>query len=353
MEQILDLLSPGRAQQPAHNNWHSLRDYILTFRATDQFDAARYIPKTSPDKEVLQLIPALITIWVAHSKRIYRLSPEMQKQFSRIGFGNIRLSDILMPLNSFAVQLGTTLVDEAGYQCNLVLTTNLLRPSDSGEVRPTINVLGLPQSTIRYSGLNPRDRDVLLSKIRKHGIHKGPDAQRLANQYAAMSKHISHVGNVSLPYEDDQLIEDYFKQLRGKGLNDTDLVQARIIFNLCLYLQSLPPSAEQEEGVTWNTETVSMAPGSSPVITARTEVCDIIGHHILTSMIVEEKAKKSEQSHPTGYEVAPHWRRAHLRRPPGKGHIPDAERTVKVRHTLVRADRIPEVGVIKGSETEV
>ena len=35
------------------------------------------------------------------------------------------------------------------------------------------------------------------------------------------------------------------------------------------------------------------------------------------------------------FNITPHWRRRHMRRHPGMGHIPDAPKDVKVPATLV------------------
>lgn len=51
------------------------------------------------------------------------------------------------------------------------------------------------------------------------------------------------------------------------------------------------------------------------------------------------------------HELCAHFRRGHWRRPPGQGDDPTASKTVWVRPTLVRRDRLPEGALPGGSES--
>lgn len=358
MEQGMAVIEQ-RSVSPSVQNWADFRDYLLRYRAGDLFDEARFMPEHGTVKYAdgfMAAVPPLVATWISSSKRVFRLSKEMQARFAGIKFGNIRLSDVVLPFPGFGIQLDTPIVDDkAEYGFLLATRANMTNPT-TGKDYPVLEVSCIPRGATKYEGF---DRDKCQSVVRGLGSERSsPTYQRnlkamleMARQYSGATGVLPRVRSFTMDLSEDMLIEEFIERLRKAGLDDADLVQGRICLNLCLYLQSLPPGAEKEEGVEWKKEYQKKVKTTASVITKATNVCDITGHHILNSMIVDNRS--DAQRARGGWEMEPRWRRAHKRRPPGSGHDPTAEKTVKVRHYLIREDLVPEVGVLHGSLAEV
>ncbi len=354
-------ISHGQTSDPVLANAPLFRDYLLNFRPGNRFAEERFIATdTDTVVGVMAAAPALIASWIAGSKRIFRISAEMQTRFANIKFGNLRLSDIRLPLPVFGVQLETPIKEDViGYGFMFLWMLN--KPDDMTRLtdRHHLSVIALPETTINYGGLDPDEcqrvlRDMQSPKWSRRGFKR---AAEMVKKQKKMAQQSPRVGFISLPLDElyaDMSIEEYFAHMleTDKTVLDTDIQQIRIAFNLCLYLQSLPPGAEQEEGVEWKTEYLPKKDLKTilPVIVKRTEVCDIVGHHIIDGMVVD---KRSADAKAHGWEMEPMWRRAHSRRPPGKGNDPAAEKSVEVRHYLIREDRAVQGRPIRGALAEV
>lgn len=360
MNQVQLLKAGGQPSGPT-KHWSSFRDYLLHYRHDQPFDREKFV-SNDPDGQLVH-IPAVVAAWVSHSKRIFRLSKDMQSRFSVIKLGNMRVSDVLMPFPAFGIQFDTPI--QSGYDrfaLNFMLVSNyheLLVELPIEQKGRAIGLTSFPQSQAEYQAFDHREKMEALSLIGKPGKERQLQKilKRQFAQFKQVTEKIGGLGTDGLiigTNKQDMLVEDYLSDIAEEVSNvagsETMVVQIRIIFNLCLYLQSLPPEAKSQEGAKWEREVSDKLISPRPVITAETEVCDIIGRHILDSMIVD---KRPVEHRAGGWEVIPHWRRAHKRRPPGQGHDPNAEKTVKIPHVLVREDRVPEVGVVKGSIGDV
>ncbi len=362
-------VAANRQTEPAFENAPSFRDYLLQYRPGDVFDEKRFIPSHDPNIKlatgVMAAAPALIASWVSGSKRIFRLSAEMQARFETIGFGNLRLSDVLLPFPTFGIQLATPLQDSReknGEYRFMFVWSSHLAVNIPLQHQQSVNFVLLPDVMRGYGGLDPLKRnqaqkaflDPSLPYPKRMRIGKTLDELLVAHK--KMYENSGPIGSMFAPsdaLETDTLIEDFFAEYKEKiRLHDVYMRQARIALNLCLYLQSLPSSAETEKGTEWKAEYLPKRDLKAPfpVITKRTEVCDIVGHHIIDAMVIN---KRSSAARAGGWEMEPRWRRAHTRRPPGKGSDPTAEKSVKVRHYLIREDLVAQGRLVQGSLAEV
>lgn len=355
-------LNQGEAARGSVRHWSEFREYLLRYRQGQPFDKKRFLP-SEEDTSTPRDVAPMIASWVSCSKRIYRVSKEMQAIFSRIKMGNMRVSDLVPPFPAFGVQLEDPVESRYGKKLDFILVSNypeLVFDLPEEKKGAVVSISSFPSAIMQYQ---PLDHNEKMTVIRSWGEQdRKPWVAKMQKRlHMALSNQV-HVLNrfpVSGSFfglNRDTLIEDYLAELSKNLLNEADVLQVRIVFNLILYLQSLPSGAEKVEGAKWKTESahenipVNRAERLARIITSGNQVCDVIGRHIINSMIRDER---SETERSSGYEVDPHWRRAHKRRLPGLGQDPTAEKTVKVRHTLVREDRVPEVGVVKGSVSEV
>ena len=353
--QVNEECQGGFPRGPARH-WSEFRDYLLRYRQGERFDKERFIPDAESSDLRNVNTPALLASWIAYSKRVFRLSVDMQAKLQAIKLGNVRVEDLILPFPAFGIQLETPFTGNDGKMYSFILVNNfheLLLPEATVGTKMT-SITAFADLLLGYEALNHRDKKDVLEDISKGKMDRAKRmTSKLSNKLVESIEKVGNLGNDSLviPLNKDLLAEDFLNDLAKAGTDPRFLLEIRIFFNLCLYLQSLPAEAEKEEGVKWQTEVSDSLIGVRPVITSETEVCDIVGRHIIDSMVVDRRQKTSVH---VGWEIsAPHWRRAHKRRPPGLGHDPTAEKTVKVRHTLVREDLMPEVGVVKGSVSDL
>jgi hypothetical protein len=336
-------------------HWESFREYARTFCVGQKFDMARYydVPE-DVDLGSFKIIPLMLVSWLSNSKRVFRVSGDMQSRLESIRLGNMRLSDLVFPFPSFCVELGMELLGSNGSNYDFILvhdTNKLLFPDLPENKIRSFTTFSSKNTT--YCGMSREKMAELRSHLQR-GYTSGKDLRRdveYLKQVALQGGRTVSAGETLLiNIQKDDLIEDYLEGLVNAGLTKADLARVRLVFNLCIYLQSLPPLFQNEEGVKWKEELLP-AQTSDRVFIRSANICEITGKHIIDSMIVDERGEKVQGA--GGWELPPHWRRAHRRRPPGKGNDPTAEKTVKVKHALVRADKIQEFGGTTGSISEV
>lgn len=343
-------LTQSKPLVKAEAYWPEFRKALLRARSATEFDPSRYAP-TRASREELHLIPFYLWHWVSESKRVFRLSHEMQRRFSRISFGNVLLSEVQLPFNSFGVELAESVTHLFDNRFVLVTLFNL-RYEGSDRSNRLFDIMSTTPDLAGYQGITPTRRRYILD------LYKSPLRREQGVREAAASlKHVRaqielvpFFGRLRIPDDQDIPIEEYLRSERARGVDEVHIMNARIVLNLCLYLESLPTAISTAGGHVWERSHTKPKDKREVVITDEAKVCSIGGTHVLDSMIVD---KRSSHSRAGGYEVDPHWRRAHKRRPMGMGNDPTAPKSVKIPRTLVRSDRVPEVGVIKGSTAKV
>ncbi len=165
-------ISHAQPSDPVLANAPLFRDYLLNFRPGDRFAEERFIATdTDTVVGVMAAAPALIASWVVGSKRIFRISVEMQKRFANIKFGNLRLSDIQLPFPVFGVQLEAPVKDEpvkddvAEYGFMFVWMLN--KPDDMTRLtdKHHLSVIALPENDKKLWRPRPRR---MPSRVARH-----------------------------------------------------------------------------------------------------------------------------------------------------------------------------------------
>ncbi len=342
-------------------HWSEFRSYVLRYRLGDRFDNGRFTFFTT--NQVMWGMPygisSMLTSWITHGKRVYRLSPSMQAMFSKVSFGTMRISDLVFPLKAFGIQCNTVPdTDGNGSDVGMILVSDyptlLVERVTEEERESTVAFSFFPVSLLSYQALASGEKKLLLSKITEGNARRLPKVlKRVMDTYRTNMSAVTgfEKDGYLLPLNRDQLIEDYFTQLSAGGFPEGDVTQIRIVYNLCVYLQSMACIKKSTGMVRWERDTNRAAPTQSPVLVSETDVCVVEGWGTLDAGV--HGGSGSREGTSGGWEVAPHWRSAHKRRPKGKGNDPTAEKTVSVPRTLVRIDKMPDIGTLKGSSKKI
>jgi hypothetical protein len=359
MRQVTDTLNHEETTGTV-KHWSEFRQYARDFRLGQLYDLQRFhkCPKLLVE---IQDFAAILLSWITYSKRVFRISKEMQARFEMISLGNIMVSDIVLPFPAFGVELDTEMEYAQGDAFDFMVVSNyheLIYPKiaemcrEKNEPLSAITTYSSAQTTYRSIPATKK-KEIMGNAQRGYSRHKdlARDVAYLREKAIEGGKQMGRSETIIIPVSEDCLAEDFLAKAT-EMFPPEDVRRIRVIFNLCLYLQSLPAQHEQEEGKKWKEEPFEDdGTPSGSTLTRSANLCDIVGRHILDSMLVDKGGREVLAG--SGWELPPHWRRAHKRRPPGKGSDPNAEKSVKVRHSLVRADRVPEFGGVIGSVAEV
>ncbi len=341
---------------PVHH-WPRFREYLLT-RGKGGLRREEFFDKTGENRG-LNLFAQVIEAWVTGSRRMYRLSAEMQEAFLRIDLGNIRCADILMPFPSFAIQLPVPFdlpSIKRGYP--FVLVTQFRLPTRDGSFQGGIMVNMLSNDLLTYKPLNRERKLEITEAFDQRRPRAGNDFRKLLldRGWLGFRPPFDEKWSREILFatrESSMTAREFMAEIPRYAPDMAEFAPIiQLVLNLAIYLASVPAQHENTEGKRFARERPEYPGNFKGVVIEETRVCDLGSRHILDSMIKDERTYKP---HGSGYEAPPHWRRAHKRRPPGRGSDPLAEKTVRVRHTLVRADALParglpvgSVGIVKG-----
>lgn len=331
----------------------SFRKYLLqSFQGNEPFDHDKYLGNERINDALGAAgdLPWFMWQWNKKSRRVFQVTQELQLLLGVTSLDEVTWGDIRLPFPSFGVALVDPIVDERSQKKFDFLLVSLAEQGGSW----FYNFILFPQALETYQPVTLAEKRDLEKAFQRRHWHK---VQRIIQKCETRRQGLDLVRmNYSFEGSKDKTIEDV-QRFSGDFPENTDPLSlfkkvARIIFGLCLYLKSLPPgsSAVQEEPQKRKPPRAAASPDTS-CISDIAQVCTVSSVHKLTDE--ERTVLKQCRSGAGGYEVRAHFRIGHWRRPPGLGSDPTAERTVWVRPTLVRRDRVPEGRVPGGAETQV
>jgi len=189
-----------------------------------------------------------------------------------------------------------------------------------------------------------------IAKIAHRG-NEGSDLSRFWSEYGLDKVSRGCINILFLPPVDEFFVDSLsdcivnnYTDLSGRQLKAFSMVLNRIVFGLCLYLSSLTPE-ERERHVRWSrgqvTEVQKGDPRKSETIGDETEVCMVTSAQKISDRH-RELLRRIMQSEREISLPGPHFCQGHWRRPPGKGHDPNAPRTVWVRPYETGMDQLGE-----------
>jgi hypothetical protein len=331
------------------------------------------LPANWVNKNVGEL-PLYSTCWTAHSRRVYQVSAELQGVLRATSLRRIRWQDVNWPFKSFAIAVEQPLPDLTGaspgidfllvYQY-LGLMASIDQPAapEDAQDEPILTIRGFNSAALNaYEPLTQAKRNELLRLSRNA---RRSTLQRLQAEWERLDAancqavQAATALSVNMARDNDALVEQFVRRAHERrvaggataipegSLSLYDHI-ARLVVGFALYLQSLPPNSSHVS----HPHRLSIR-GTGPdrlAILDEADVCTVSSVFTLTR---EEQVLlgiiEGEPGERARYELSCHFREWHMRRPKGQGKNPTARKTVYVRQTLVRRDRLPEGGAPGGS----
>lgn len=341
-------------------HWRELRSYVLGYRTGQPFDKERFLgsEKTRTFLYPDTLLPIELAAWSSSSRRVFRMSSDLQLLLEATDLGDFSFSEIPWPFDSFVLLLETPIACLNGTHVDAILVTTCYKILDSKSTMVQIHLL--PQEIDK--------REFLPT----HAVHDFEDALKKGRSQR-MKKLIDRWSHTAAPFmrtffsldkrADASVAGSAFNTMKesvgtkaGQSNLDANIEQyphwdaaVRVVAGLCLYLKSLP--ARNNQAGDW------IKPPSVPdwkAIINASEVCSVTSVHTLTAEEQQDLrgAVNEERSGPK-HQVRAHYRRGHWRRAPGYGGDQNSPRVIHVRPTLVRRDRLPEGAAPGGSESRI
>ncbi|OGH64497.1 MAG: hypothetical protein A3J66_00920 [Candidatus Magasanikbacteria bacterium RIFCSPHIGHO2_02_FULL_47_14] len=355
-------------------NWAGLRGHLLKARPETTLDADFEKMHPVKDKALgsLSTFPRALYRWLGCSKRIYTIPANLQVLLHATSLQDVALGDLRLQFPSFVLSLAIPIVDELGKRFDTILISQ-------DEIREdlfALQIFVLGEHTEEYARrMKACAREVSTHVKRRNelaaqtSINRWIGAQNRGEEYA--SPHIHRLAPiVSLHVTIPELVKVAATRRKpGEGLdgfspdqlsewghrdNAADMHEFRtvvygIVFNVLLYLRTLgtTPPFEATRGGGRPREPRQGQPDLG-AITDEALVCRVADDVELPLEIMQQFGKGYRAGRHHGTELSAHFRTGHWRRPPGFGEIPFAEKTVWVRPTLVRRDRLPEAALPEG-----
>lgn len=340
-QEAADFALKGKSTDPYPKKWRVFRNYLLNYTAgpiSRDFFCGMDNSQTEGEGGVFLTLPLQLLCWTAHSRRIFSIGKNMLNEFIFASYDGLRWGDLLWPFDSFLLHFEN---ESFGNHAGLLvsrpkefvrdLVPNVL---DMIQCRPLLRSSERPMTfTDRQSFkelLRSGNRNKLVKKISK--LVRNPEE-------------FPFVGMGSL--EPIQFLPEGDIAQTLQAMPPPVQTQLKILIGLCLYLERLPPQVVENEP--WRQYT----PKSREVrglITDKAEVCHVKNFHTISPTTLHEALEKSNWP---ARSVTPHWRRAHYRRPKGKGNDPTAPRTVLVQATMIHRDKVPAGALVGGAVSKL
>jgi len=343
---------PIRPQCPrvgpvAHSD--SLRKHLLqACNPNATFELERYCGVGELREFLIpQLLPYYLWQWTQCSRRIYHISAELQLFLRATALDGVTWGEVKMPFDSFAIQLNDPIKDPKSGQLYDVLFI-----SKHEIQRSSLDLVLLNKKLEDYTAVTSTKRQSIEQDFRDRQWDKIGHWLKALN--ARHNECLATEININLDRMQGAAIEDYPEADAEKDKVDhphADVASlweqtVRTLVGLCLYLRTLPVgSSHQSE---WKPVHKTVGLLDAKCITREALICAVSSIHTITRE--ERQILAQAVSGQGGYELRAHFRCGHWRRPPGLGLDPSAEKTVWVRPSWVRRDRLPKDGVPGGSE---
>lgn len=329
-------------------HWKTYRQHLLELH-TKPFDYRKYVgayleevdPAYGCRNYEETRIAGWVASWTQHSRRVYSVPGDLQLLLAATTLDNVDWSTIRWPFDSFLVKLEHPLsVGEQTYDAILVAQDKETWPGIPGKTKTIILI-----STTMYtqsSVFNQHKVADIEKDIARGKLDRAADRLQTLARNRMAGEHLLRI--IRLP-EDSFVEHPPTEAALAAYTQTTSRSVIRILFGLLFYLQTAPATETCPRG--WEPASPSRRDGVTKKITDAAEVCRIASVYTL-----DDAERTVFQSLLRGgvVDVAPHHREGHWRRPPGQGHDPTAKKTVWVRPTIVRRDRLADGGLPGGSE---
>lgn len=323
---------------------HLLRSY------DEEFDKERFLGsdmRIADRLSPLSSFPYALYEWSKHSRRIFRISEDLQVQLENTSLDGVLWSDVKFPFDAYGIELESpiSLSDDTSQDFILV------HGFDLGNRRRGIVIRMLPTKLDEVHFLSKKERQTVTNLTTRR---KWDRLNRWLLEFSSehpdvLSFPSFHLDTTSLdlPVLDTEALLQYIANLGDdrSPMDDMDRRRhywrraAELVVGFNLYLKQLPSSSPNMSD--WQ-RTISTPDPTA--ITNEAEVCYITSTHPLT----RDQIDHLKGSGRGGYEMPWHMRRGYWSRKPGQGHIPDAPKVVWHPPQEIRADRRPQRDSLPG-----
>lgn len=326
-------------------------------------DANRFLLPLSMAKPLGKLwgLPSQITSWTLDSRRIFRLSLDLQAMLNATSLDGVLWRDVEPPFGTFVLALPSPIKDDSGreYDAMLFFHGAYENSSSSPELDALMREKGLdlsqpgsmagftllPKILGELTPLSSFERDHILAGWRKK------DWKKMLHWLNQAVLRLQPVAISTFGFMDHRVpdvpVTESLRNLHafthattctcGRQHVEWDAA-ARLFVGVSIHLASLPPGPSS--GCTgWEKPCFKVRAPMS--IMTEADVCTVMSSHVLSSEERETFLRDGRAGH-GGYEVSSHFRRGHYRRRPGKGNDPTALKVVRIPPTLVRRDRLKD-----------
>lgn len=332
-------------------HWRSLRTALLNVH-TDGFDVEKYVgPSIYKHTPIMQefefspfrWLPTRVAEWTKSSRRVYRIPKDLQLLLAATSLKDVDWKMVNWPFDSFLISLEEPLIFGEETVDAILITREVV---DGHELKvigmvstdmPTMETVFIGDQCSRIEKAIRKGRPESLAYARKKLVSAMKRIAGGGTTWCVNKSCFDPQGLASTFEEDIELAESSDEILEAR-------VTLRIVFGLLLYLQSRPATELVPRG--WQASIFERREGPDRLIRLPSEVS-------LVKSIYSLNQSEREALAPIlrgGYvEAAPHHREGHWRRPPGRGDDPDHPKTVWVRPTIVRRDKLAEGALPQGS----
>jgi len=329
-------------------HWMGYREHLTKIHK-DGFDQAKFVglsvwqgakPETYPRQ---RLIAAQVASWTRSSRRIYHIPEDLQLLLATTTLDDVNWNMVQWPFESFLITFDVPLLLGGEEIDSILVCEEFSDERLDGKIK---SILAIPkrlktQKEVFLGDQSERIKRAIKKKDFEYasGKIRGIIANRLDNlspEILMIKSDAFSEGGIARAFEKENWEDVGMQKI------------LRLTFGLLLYLQSLPSSVTSPRG--WTTQKTETRISHSNKITLAAEVCDVASVYKLTE---SERSVFRMGLRNVSVEVSPHYREGHWRRPPGKGNDPSHRKTVWVRPTIVRIDKLEDGGLPGGSKEKL
>jgi len=287
-----------------------------------------------------RLLAAQVASWTRSSRRIYHIPEDLQLLLTATTLDDVNWSMIRWPFESFLITFDLPLV-LGGEEIDSILVCDEFSDKKwEGKIKI---ILAIPRKLKTQQEVFLGDQSERILKA----IERNDFAYASEKIHAIITNRLDNLCPEMLVIKSDAFSHDGIAaKFEKEEWEDVGMQKVlRLVFGLLLYLQSLPSSVTAPKG--WQPQKPEVHRNHSNKITLAAEVCNVASVYKLTE---KEKEIFKVGLRSVSVEVSPHYREGHWRRPPGKGADPNHPKTVWVRPTIVRMDKLEDGGLPGGSK---
>ena len=277
--------------------------------------------------------PYYLGKWSASSRRVYYLPDDLILLLEATSLKGVTFRDVRLPFPSFAIALETPLVTDEGKELDFFLI---------GECSVKCFALyGFARSLSKVKLTNPLLRAKIDDAALKGNLRRFMQfADKEFNQF--IGAHWEATVKPGITNEDmDEDLEKALSEAERISKEENWMTKLfRIFLGLSFYLSTFNHSYSNTLERIPNAKKVYAGAKDGAALFSAADVCKV--QNIVQLTPQEKVILRDQVSGRGGWEVRAHFREGFWRRPRGEGHNPAALKTIWVRPTLVRRDRLPE-----------